>query len=169
MSGLFLLFLALVWLAFLLLLAYKLTLRIVNPTLRAVTGLLLIGVLLPLPLVDEFMGKRQFEQLCRDNATIQVERAMAVGKTVYFDQQPDVEINNGWIRIVQRPVRYVDSTTGEVVISFSTLTAVGGRLVQLLGTSEGRVPLTFVGSCGPKEDLRALLKSLGTTPEDRRK
>ena len=58
MSGLYLLLIALIWFALVLLLAYKLTLRVKNTILRVVLALLLIGVLLPLPLVDEFVGER---------------------------------------------------------------------------------------------------------------
>ena len=169
MSGLYLLLIALIWLALVLLLAYKLTSRIKNTILRAVLALLLIGVLLPLPLVDEFVGERQFEQLCTDNATIQVDRATAVGKTVYFVPQPPSEVEGTWVRIVLLAQRYVDSVTGDAVVSFNTLTAEGGVLVHTFGLSEGRAPLTFTGTCGPRENPRDLFNSLGITAKDRQR
>jgi hypothetical protein len=169
MTGLFLLFIAAVWIALAAIVAYALTSRIKGVPLRLVIAFVLLTVLLPLPLVDEVVGKWQFEQLCRENSTIQVDRATAVGKTVYYDPQPAVEVKEAWIRIVSRPQRYVDSTTGNAVISFNTLLAEGGRFVQTFGTSEGRMPLIFRGSCGPTENVRELFKALDITPQDRTK
>lgn len=169
MSGLYLLLLALIWLAFILSLTYKVVSRVKNTILRAVLALLLMGVLLPLPLVDEFVGERQFEQLCRDNATIQVDRATAAGKTVYFVSQPASEVEGPWVRVVLMAQRYVDSVTGDAVVSFNTLTAEGGVLVRTFGLSEGRAPLTFTGTCGPRENPRDLFNALGITAKDRQR
>lgn len=166
MSGLYLLLIAVAWLAVVLTLAYASTLRIKTASLRAMAALILASVLLPLPLIDEILGERQFEKLCRENATIQVDRKKAVGKTVYFVPQPPIEIPGAWVRIVVKPQRYVDSTTGTTVISFNTLLAEGGQFVQKFRISEGRVPLMFRGSCGPTEDVRELLKALDITPQD---
>lgn len=149
MSGLYLLVIAALWLALVSALSYVLTSHVKKMTLRAVLALLLIGVLLPLPLVDEFFGKRQFEQLCKDNAAIQVDRNTAVGRTVYFVPQPAVEVPGTWVRIVMKPQRFVDAATGETVVTYNELMADGGRLVQAFGFSEGRVPLTFRSSCVP--------------------
>ena len=151
MSGLYLLLIALVWFALVLLLAYKLTLRVKNTILRVVLALLLIGVLLPLPLVDEFVGERQFEQLCADNAAIQVDRATAVGKTVYFVPQPTVKVEGTWVPIVMKPKRFVDATTGETVVSYNELMASGGLFVRIIRISEGGVPLIFRSTCVPAD------------------
>ena len=75
--------------------------------------LMVFAVLLPLPALDEIVGGRQFEKLCKENSTIQVNRATAVGRTVYSTQQPSVEIKGTWVRITLQPWRYVDATTGE--------------------------------------------------------
>lgn len=152
MTGLFALFVAAIWFVLAAGMAYGLASRIKNVPLRLVVAPVIFGMLLPLPLVDEFAGKRQFEQLCKDNATIQVDRAMAVGKTVYLEKTTDVEIRDTWVRIVMKQWRYVDVNTGEPVVSYNTLEALGGRLVQSFGFSEGRVPLTFANYyCGPKD------------------
>jgi hypothetical protein len=166
MSGLYLLAIGAAWLVIVLALARALTLRIKTASLRSIVTLLVVGVLLPLPLIDEFLGKRQFEQLCKDNAAIQVDRKTAVGKTVYYVPQPSVEVSGTWVRIVMKPQRFVDATTGEVVVSYNELEAVGGRLVQTFGISEGRVPLTFTGSCGPVEKTRDLFRSLEIVAKD---
>ena len=66
-------------------------------------------------------------------------------------------------------LRYVDSVTGDAVVSFNTLTAEGGVLVHTFGLSEGRAPLTFTGTCGPRENPRDLFNSLGITAKDRQR
>jgi len=153
MSGFYLLFVAVVWLALTVVTAYAITSWIKDAILRAVAMLALIGLLLPLPLVDELVGERQFEQLCKDNSTIQVDRATAVGRTVYLEKTTDVEIKDAWIRIVMKQWRFVDAKSGELVVSYNTLQAAGGRVSQALGLSEGRAPLTFVKHyCAPKDE-----------------
>jgi hypothetical protein len=149
MSGLYLLVIAAAWLAIVVALVYGLTSRVKPASLRAVVAMLVAGVLLPLPLIDEILGKRQFDQLCKDNATIHVDRTTAVGKTVYLAKTADLEVKDTWLRIVLKPWRFVDATTDVPVVSYNTLMADGGRLVRMLGISEGGVPLTFKGSCEP--------------------
>lgn len=149
MSGLYLLLIGALWLGIAITLVSWLTSRIKNAPLRLLVVLVAVAVLLPLPLIDEFVGKRQFEQLCRDNATIKVDRAKAVGKTVYLSPRPAADVKGAWVRIVIQPYVYVDAATGETVVSYNELTAVGGRLVQTFGFSEGKVPLLFRGSCAP--------------------
>ena len=113
---------------------------------RLPLAIVLFLVLVPLPLIDEIVGGRQFEQLCKENSTIQVNRATAVGRTVYLAQTPSVKIKGTWVRVTLQPWRYVDATTGEVVVSYNTLGARGGRFLKI---SEGHVPLTFNGYCAP--------------------
>ena len=112
-------------------------------------GVLLCLALLPMPLIDEIVGKKQFEQLCRENSMIQVDLTKAAGRTVYLADLPDVEIKDTWVRVVLKPWRFVDAGTGEVVVSYNTLMASGGKFVHALPLSEGRVPLSFAGSCAP--------------------
>ncbi len=149
MTGILLLFVAGIWLAIVIWLSKFITKKLPEMWWRTPVGIVVFAVLLPLPLVDEIVGGRQFEQLCKDNSTIQVDRVTAVGKTVYFDPQPDVEIKGTWVRVVLKPQRFVDATTGEPVVSYNELTARGGRFIRVLGISQG-MPLTFKGSCVPE-------------------
>ena len=152
MSGLFLLVVSGAWVALLALVAYVLTWRVKDAILRFVVCAIFVAFLLPLPLADEILGKTQFEQLCRENATIELDRDKAAGKTVYLASTPDVEIQNKWLRIVMQRRRYVDINTGEVEVSYNMLQADGGRLAQALPFSEGHVPLTFLNyHCAPKD------------------
>ncbi|ODS22968.1 hypothetical protein AB835_11230 [Candidatus Endobugula sertula] len=84
---------------------------------------------------------------------------------VYADPQPGIELKGMWVRILLLPRHYIDTTTGEVVVSYSKLRAKGG--VVFKGFSQGGVPLTFYGSCQPKENVRDLFKSLQITILDR--
>jgi hypothetical protein len=132
---------------------------------RFPAALLFFLALIPLPLIDEIVGKRQFEKLCRENAGIHVDRAKAAGRAVYLAEVPFVDATGTWVRVVMRPWRYVDAKTGETVVSYTTLQAAGGRFVHMLPLSEGRVPLTFSGHCGASGvvDPVKLFKELGIT------
>ena len=146
---LLLLFVAVFWLVIAFYFVKLVTLVLPITWWRFLVRMALFLALLPLPLIDEIVGKRQFEKLCSEHATIQIDRAKAVGKTVYLAVQPDVEIKGTWVRVVLKPWRYVDATTGETVVSYDTLRAVGGRLIRALGISEGGIPLTFKSTCVP--------------------
>ena len=127
--------------------------------------MLLFLVLVPLPLVDEIVGKRQFEKLCSENGTIHMDRSKVAGKTVYLAAVPDTQIKGAWIPVVLKPWRFVDADSGEVLVSYNTLMAVGGMWTRTLRISEGNVPLTFKGYCEPggTVDLVKLFKEAGIT------
>jgi hypothetical protein len=155
MTGLFLLAIVGIW--------FYITIKIIRfitgnlPEIwwRPVVGVGLFVLILPLPLVDEIVGGRQFEQLCKENSTIHVDRVSAAGKTVYLAELPDTQIDGAWVPIRKQPWTFVDVTTGETIISYNIFYATGGRLIRTLGISEGNVPLTFKGSCAPTGDDRA--------------
>jgi len=146
-TAFYLLFIASCWIGIAALLSRWIASRIRSPGVRWLVTLVAFAGLLPLPLIDEIVGKYQFEQLCRENATIHVDRTKAVGKTVYLAQKPSVDAKGTWLRIVIQPYVFVDAETGAPVVSYNILTAVGGRFIPSL--SEGRVPLLFKGSCAP--------------------
>lgn len=167
MTGIFIFIVSGLWLFFVIWLSKTIAKKMPDNDWRILWGLLIFVTLLPLPLIDEIVGRYQFEQLCKENATIQVDRATAAGKTAYYVPEPSIEIKGTWVRVVLQPYRFVDATTGKSVFSYSTLTAEGGRFIRSLGISEGGMPLTFYGSCGPKENTKDLVKSLGITAQDR--
>jgi hypothetical protein len=114
-----------------------------------VTGVL-IAIALALPVTDELVGGYQFRSLCeRYASSIQIDRATAMGRTVYFVAQPPVDVSGTWIRVVMRPIRFVDARTGEAVVSYNELGAVGGWLSRTLPLWQGQAPLTFTGTCFP--------------------
>lgn len=164
--GLYLLSVAAVWIGFAGFLSRWVTSRIRFTVAKWTLALAVFAVLLPLPLVDEIAGKRQFERLCAENAEIRIDRAAAVGKTVKYVPQPQVDVAGAYVRIVLRPQRFVDAHTREVVFSYNELLASGGQFVHFFRVSEGKVPLLFRGSCGPKENPRDLVKTLQITVLD---
>lgn len=143
--------------------------RIPIPWLAKVCQVLLTLLLMSLLVADEIVGGYQFRELCQENSAIQVDRAAARGKTVYYDPQPSVDVEGTWVRIVMQPWRHVHAVTGEPVLTYYTLIAAGGRFIRMLGISEGGMPLTFTGTCRPKESVNDLVKSLGITVLDRPK
>lgn len=149
MSGIYLLFVAVIWVLVVILLSKTIAKKLPSVTWRIPIAIVIFVVLFPLPLIDEIIGGRQFAQLCKDNSTIQVDRVTAVGRTVYFAPQPNLEIKGTWVRVVLRPQRFVDVTTGETVLSYNELIAAGGQFIRALGISEGGMPLTFRGTCVP--------------------
>ena len=162
MGGLIFLAVIGLWVAFVLWLSRFIFKKLPRQWWRIPTSIMLFVVLLLLPVIDELVGGRQFKQLCEANSTIHVDRATAVGRTVYLALTPEVEIKGTWVRVVLWPVRFVDATTGEVVVSYNRLQAVGGRFLKI---SEGHVPLTFDGTCEPGDQytLEKLFKELRIT------
>ena len=149
MTGLLVIGAALVWFAIALFLSIFIPRKIVKKMWQPLITLVLLTVLVPLPLIDEIVGGMQFSQLCEQHSTIQIDPAKAVGRTVYLADLPDVEIKGTWVRVVSKPWQFVDATTREPVVTYDTLQAAGGWVVHALPLSEGRVPLTFDGSCAP--------------------
>jgi hypothetical protein len=148
MTGLFLIAVGLGWLGICIWLTGTIPDRLPNKWRPAAT-LLIFALLLPLPLLDEIVGSRQFAELCKRNDTVQVDRGRAKGKIVYLLDQSDT-----WVEGVALPIRsqkwtFVDSTTREPVVEWKQLYATGGVLIRTLQISEGNVPLTFKGSCAP--------------------
>lgn len=126
---------------------------------------LVFAVLFTMPVLDELVGRRQFDALCAANSSIQVDPATARGRTVYDAHAEFVKVEGTWLDVVSLPVRFVDARTGETVVGFREFRARGGWLAQTVGFPEGRTPLTFEGTCSPaaRGKLRTLFKQLQIT------
>ncbi len=162
MTGLFLLFIATAWIAVAAAIAYASTSSIRMKTLRFLLSVAVWGLLLPLPLIDELVGKLQFDRLCNEYSAIQID-ANARGKTVYLEETSDVELQGTWLRIVRKPWRFVDAQSRDSVVVYNTLLADGGWLVRSLSLTEGGAPISFRGSCSPKNRPASIqtFKALG--------
>jgi hypothetical protein len=113
-----------------------------NRNLQLLVQGLIIVILSPLPLADEILGKREFEQLCRENETIFVDKVNAVGRTVYLENMDHEYLTNKWLKIREHNWRYLDATTNELVLSYKEF---GAERTWLDGNA-GR-PLLFNGIC----------------------
>jgi hypothetical protein len=160
MGGLLLLVALVVWFLVVVWGAKALALRLAPEPWRALIALALVVVLLPVPVADEIVARRQFKQLCDANSTVLVDRVTAVGKKVYLAEVPFVDVEGPWVRVVRRPYRFVDVKSGETVVSWNEFGAVGGIFFRNL--TEGGVPMLFKGSCYPGEirELRKLFSDL---------
>ncbi|MFC7421460.1 hypothetical protein ACFQNF_16465 [Iodobacter arcticus] len=118
---------------------------------RNVILILLFLTILPLPLVDEIIAKKQFERLCKENEFINIDREKAVGKTVYLDSKPEIIIQGTSIPIAIHQWRFIEENTKELVVSYNTLRADGGILQRMLGVPPSDGPVTFESTCRPKE------------------
>lgn len=121
--------------------------RMPKPPWRQVVKVLLFATLLPLPLIDEIVGGRQFAKLCEANV-VRIDRETARGRIVYLERaSPPVDVPRVWIKVTKHLFRYLDAKTDEVVLSFDYFYAEGGRLFP--GFDSGPSPLTFNGTCRP--------------------
>nr|WP_321467021.1 hypothetical protein [uncultured Desulfobulbus sp.] len=57
---------------------------------------------------------------------------------------PDEYVKGTWVRIWKQKWRYIDATTGETIVSYNTLGAVGGWFVRTF-YNEREAPLIFQG------------------------
>jgi hypothetical protein len=153
MIGLVYLFVAGVWFFITLFIVIKLNRFLPESNWRFVIGLIFFGLILPLPLLDEIIGAQQFEQLCKENSTIQVDLQKAVGRRVYKADLPDIKITDKWIPITVQQWNFVDIDTDEPILSFNVLFASSGRFIRMLGISEGGVPVMVRSYCAPKEQI----------------
>jgi hypothetical protein len=107
---------------------------------------LLVALLMPLPLIDEIVGAKQFAALCEKNV-VQVNAGSARGRTVYREYAAEIPVKGTWVPVRVLPYRFLDLTTGELVVSYDRLKAEGGVLFP--GFDSGPDPLTFNGKCEP--------------------
>jgi UDP-N-acetylmuramyl pentapeptide phosphotransferase/UDP-N-acetylglucosamine-1-phosphate transferase len=108
-------------------------------------------ILMPMPIIDEIFGAREFKKLCSENAALVIDLKSASGKTVYLDYLPDVEIKNTWLPMRIQRWQFLDEKTSEPVLSYNVIFVSGGKLVRTLHISEGNVPLTLKSFCAPEK------------------
>lgn len=107
---------------------------------RRPVSVLVFGAIFPLPVLDEMIGRVQFDALCKSNSTIQVNPEQARGRTVRALSAQFEEVGGTFVPIVTRQMRFVDAQTGEVVVSFRQLAAYRGLLAQAIGFPGGGHP-----------------------------
>lgn len=137
MIGLAFLSAAILWLGLSLWLALKLPawLRVQSPARRSGVTATALAALIVGPFVDEIVGMRQFERLCRERATVwtsadasSVTRAIK-GRT-RFERLPGY-----WITIHSQQIEYLNAGSGKPFLKYEILHTKGGRIagIALLG------------------------------------
>lgn len=161
MTGLLVLIVAAAWLWAVIWLAKKAGALLPKRTGTMAVQLLIGALLLPLPLIDEVVGGVQFRRLCEKNV-VHTSADSLRGRTVYLDYQSQTPVKGTWVRVWAHPQRFIDSNSGEVVLSYDFLRAEGGALFP--GFDSGHDPLLFKGECKlPRVFEKTFLSDLGVT------
>jgi hypothetical protein len=168
MSGLILLFVLGVWFFIAKKLTSFLTTKMQVSTLKKATQVLLFAMILVAPVADEIVGGFQFRALCERGYLPIYDAAKAKGKTVYLKDVPDENISNSLIPIREEYWKYVDSATGETLLSWKEYHAKGGWLSRAVGFPQGSPPYTFNAICSSESNY-FILKRLNITLVKREK
>lgn len=151
MTGIFLFVIGLMWLGVVIGLAIVVAWRLKNPVVRVGVGMLVCAVLLPLPLADEIVAQRQFDDLCREGAVLKMDVQRIKGRKVKLTFEP----SNAPVPNIAVPAKYTrvifrDAATGEELGSYGEYVAKGGWLIHAIGISESNSPMWMSRSyCSP--------------------
>lgn len=161
MTGLLFLIVAAAWLWVVIWVAKKMGALLPEGRGSKAAQILFGALLLPLPLIDEVVGGVQFAELCKKNI-VHMNAESLRGRTVYLDYASQTPVKGTWVRVWAYPQRFVDATSGEVVLSYDHLRAEGGALFP--GFDSGHDPLLFKGECKPPGVFeKTFLSELGVT------
>ena len=166
MKSVFLLFLVLVWLVACLQIAKALIKRadssIAKLFIAATTPFLIIS-----PLIDELIGRYEFEALCQKNANnFQILAKDIGGRITEFRSNPKAKLlESAAINIYHHGSEYVDIHTGEVIVRFDWYEAEAGVLAKTLHVFENDKPLIIKPSvCSPEQRrMESVTKTLNFT------
>lgn len=159
MGGLIFLLVMGLWFALCVFLARKMPGWIGVKRFRLVLGVVIFPVLLVTPVIDEIVGMRQFEQLCKERSVVYVSpEAGKVRRAIQNSFQLDT-LAGYWVKIQSQPVTYTDLDTGKVFISFQGLHTTGGRIagIAMMGGTHSCWP-TGYGELLKKLNLNKLLE-----------
>lgn len=152
MTGLLLIAIFGMWLFVVAFISRWATRRFKSRTMTIVSGTVAFWVLLPAPLIDELIGKWQFESLCKKYAVVEIDERNATNRRVVTEiREIDKYVEGTAVKIRIDPYVYRDEETNKIVVSYHTLHAQGGWLIRFLGISETNAPLLFRSGCAPVE------------------
>lgn len=112
--------------------------------------LALFFVLTPSILIDEIIGKQQFDRLCQEHSAVYI-APDARGRTVYLPHTVFEPIKGIWLRGFIQKWRYVDVKTQETIVSYNWVFSTGGWFMRSL---ELNAPLLYYGKCYPANEPR---------------
>jgi hypothetical protein len=114
---------------------------------RPATLVILLG-LLAIPFVDEVIGQRQFESLCRAHGIESADVSKARGRKVKVEYGQRAPIAGTIVPIKVEEVVFRDADTGEALIRHKNYVAGGGWVMRYTWLSLGKSgPMLFDGNC----------------------
>lgn len=154
MTGILLIGIAIAWLVAAIAITRSVARRFNSLPVKVLGSVVLFPALLVLPMVDELIGKQQFESLCKKYAVQFIDEPHAMNRrVVLMSPRHDQFVEGTVIPIRIQPWTYKDAETDRVLVSFHTLHAKGGWLIRSLGISETSSPLLFHRGCAPKDQF----------------
>ena len=149
MSGLILLAVVIPLVCGLVWLATSIASKVEKPLLRAAIKWSVLLVLLTLPLIDEIIGKYQFEVLCRANGIESADVSRARGKRVKLEIGERRLLEGTVMPIKVEDWTYRDPDTGEILFQHKDYFALGGWLMRFTPLNMGSSHSMFPGNgCG---------------------
>lgn len=167
MTGLFLLLVIGIWIAFISWLVPKIIQKIPSKVVRGVVGTVLFLFFLVLPLIDEIIGGFQFRALCKEGAVMNVDEEKAINKIVISQRAKTTYPAGYFLPIRKQYWSYIDPDSKEVLVSWNEYRANGGIFIRTLGISETDSPLIFDGVCYPEQSGSEIFNKLNITKQDR--
>ena len=153
MTGLFLIAVVGLWIWLVFKVSRVIGMRVAQGWWSIPIALLIFLVLLPLPVLDEIIGRFQFRALCAKNAVFRMGVEQPEGRVTRETISPSNEVVPGTaITIYGTGIKYTDIQSGEIVVQFDRYVAKGGIFIRTLGISEGNAPITMDRpSCSPEK------------------
>jgi hypothetical protein len=160
MTGILLIVVVGLWVWAAIAIGKKLTANLKPAWVRALSALLLMAVLIPLPVVDEIIGRFQFKGLCEKNGPKEDEFSRAQGKRLIVKMDGNLPVSGQLLHTTGFNWMLLDESSLKPVITFMDYRAKGGWLIRTLGISETKAPLIFSASCwgdGDEESFQGWL------------
>lgn len=157
MIGVLFIFLSVTWVLIAASLAVLATHPLRTLAWRVPIGLILFAALTPLPIIDELVGRAEFERSCQQHAEIVIDAPKTAGRTVWFGGSERTPIKLGVLDSILVRRNFVDAATQEPVYHYVQLNVLGGWIASF---TESKGPLLFKGTCQPR-DIDSWEKSSG--------
>ncbi len=152
MTGILLIGIAIAWLVAAIAITRSVARRFNSLPVKVLGSVVLFPALLVLPMVDELIGKQQFESLCKKYAVQFIDEPHAMNRRATAELRRGDRFAEGTaVEIRVDPHVYRDAETNQVLVSYHTLHAKGGWFIRALGISETNSPLLFRRGCAPKD------------------
>ena len=121
---------------------------------RTIARLILFPVLLVLPIADEWIGRRQFKELCEKEAVVKLSPNWRSTKYARVIREPEINLPEYFIPIQSQTIKYLDANSKEVFLEYKIFFTYGGFLMTKIGFGLG-----LFRSCSPP-NKDEVLKSL---------